>query len=455
MKISELLKFQPKQIEALEAVKKYKYTLYGGAAGGGKSYFLRWVAVYLLMYFAAVYKAKGVRIGLFCEDYPALEDRQLSKIRYEFPSWLGDMNQQRHEYVLKPKWGGGVIAFRNLDDPSKYLSSEFACILIDELTRNPRDIFDFLTGMRMRWPNLPAKEWKFVGATNPGGIGHLWVKKLWIDRDFSDEPFDPNDFVFVQAFYSDNKYIDAGYEKQLASLPEKQRRAYLEGDWDIFEGQFFTEWRRDIHVIEPFEIPESWPRYVGIDYGTANPFCALWMAVDYDGNVYVYRELYDRGLTAKEQAKLIREASRNENIYAYVCDPSMKIKNQGRGSILTSIADDYRSEGVPVIFGNNDRIHGANVVRRYLRQDENGKAKLRVFSTCQNLIRTLPALVHDEKKPEDVDTRGEDHAYDALRYGLLFITEPQKPKEPDPFEGRVQWGGLPMEKPEKDKRVFW
>lgn len=318
IKFSTLAGFQPKQLEAKDVVKTHKYILYGGSAGGGKSYWLRWMGLYLLMYYYAKYDIKGIRVGLFCEDYPALRERHLSKIPYEFPSWLGELNRSEHEFRLKDEFGGGVLAFRNLDDPSKYLSSEFASELVDELTKNKRETFDFLT-LRLRWPGIP--DTKFLAATNPGEIGHGWVKKLWINKDFSGESYDPLEFKFIKAMYLDNRFIESSYEKQLNALPDTLRRAYKDGDWDIFAGQYFTEFRRDIHVCEPFEIPKTFQKFGGIDYGYTAPSAVVWCAYDkaFD-TIYVYNELYRKGLTYSDLAKEIKAI---ENVQ-FFADPSRK-----------------------------------------------------------------------------------------------------------------------------------
>jgi len=413
---SQLANLLPKQKQALDIMMLCKYLLYGGAASGGKSYFLRWAALYLVMYYCAKYNLTGVRVGLFCEDYPALNERQLSKIPYEFPSYLGILNKQSHEFRLNPEYGGGVIAFRNLDDPSKYLSSEFAAILVDEASKNVRETFDFLV-MRMRWPGIP--DTKFIGATNPGGPGHGWIKKLWIDKDFTDEQLDPSEFQFVQAKYTDNSHIDASYAKQLNSLPEQMRRAYMEGDWDVFKGQFFSEFRREFHVIEPFNTPEdkawfdSLPTYCGLDYGYNAPSAVVWGKY-HDETWYIYRELYQNGLTYEELRDKIMSIEIPDRIFA---DPSIWAKKDsptsGADRMTLPVGTGENIQRLVVKPAMNDRVIGWTIIKQSLKVK-----KIKIFSTCKDLIRTIPIQVYDERNGhmEDLDTTGDDHIVDALRY---------------------------------------
>lgn len=230
VKFSELCKFFPKQLEALEASKRFKYVLFGGSVGSGKSYWIRWSAVWWLMNYYAKYNIKGVRAGVFCEDYPSLNDRHLTKVKFEFPEWLGKFNEAKHEFTLAPKWGSGIIAFRNLDDPSKYLSVEFAVIAIDEINRNPKATFDMLRS-RHRWPGI--KDTKFIAGCNP--LGEAWVKNMWVKRLFPPNEKEQYEFVYVPALPTDNPHLPEEYYKSLESLPENQRKAYLEGNWDAFD----------------------------------------------------------------------------------------------------------------------------------------------------------------------------------------------------------------------------
>ncbi len=227
---TEMSGFFPKQNEAKLASKRFKFTLFGGALGSGKSRWLRWMAVYWLMDYYARYKIKGIRAGVFSEDYPSLNDRHLTKIKYEFPAWLGKFNESKHEFTLAPEYGSGIIAFRNLDDPEKYLSVEFACECVDEINRNKKPVFIELR-KRLRWPGVT--DVKFLAGCNP--IGEAWVKNMWVKRMFPSEEKEQYEFVFVPALPTDNPYLDQSYYKSLESLPESQRKAMLEGNWDAFD----------------------------------------------------------------------------------------------------------------------------------------------------------------------------------------------------------------------------
>ena len=230
IKFSELTGFFPKQLEAQQASKRFKFTLFGGSVGSGKSRWLRWMMLYWLIKFYDKYNIKGIRAGLFCEDYPSLNDRHLSKVKYEFPDWLGKFNEAKHEFTLAPEYGSGILAFRNLDDPSKYLSVEFAIEGVDEINRNAKPVFDMLRS-RLRWPGI--KDTKFLAGCNP--LGEAWVKNIWVKRMFPPEEKEQYEFVYVPALPTDNPHLPQEYYKSLESLPENQRKAYLEGNWDAFD----------------------------------------------------------------------------------------------------------------------------------------------------------------------------------------------------------------------------
>jgi len=437
VKFSDLVRWTAKQKDADRAVRDFKYILYGGAMGGGKSYWLRWELVKLLLYYHAKYGLTGVTVGLFCEDYPALKDRQLKKISAEFPEWLGtrhaDDKDHGNCFILNPEYGSGVLAFRNLDDTSKYQSAEFAAIGVDELTKNSEDVFEDLRN-RLRWPGIT--DVKFLGATNPGGIGHAWVKKYWLDREFPPNEKESGLFVYIPAKAKDNPHLDPVYLQQLESLPEEKRKAYLEGDWNIFKGQYFTEWRNEIHTCAPFKLPENWERFVSIDYGYAKPSAVYWWASDYDGNLYAYRELYETELTFKDLArKVLSMTPTKEDVRYWVADPAIWAKGNERegepvkmsGAELMYEAAVELKRSIQLIPGNNDRLTGWGIFREYLKPivvEGKKTARIKYFTICPNAIRTIPSLIYDDIRPEDLDSGGEDHAADSSRYGIMSRPQP-------------------------------
>lgn len=418
--LSDLFEMTSRQAEAWRAMQSHRYILYGGARGGGKSRFLRWS---LLIYLLSLYKHEGirdVRVMLACETYPDLRERQISKIELEFPREIGDLRETQEDglcFFISQNLGGSKIALRNLDKPAKYQSAEFAIIAVDELTKNPIETFNILRGS-LRWPNF--EHTLFLGATNPGDIGHAWVKQLWIDRDFPPE-LEPrkHEFIFVQSLPKDNPHLPQSYWDELNSLPPDLRRAWVEGDWSVFAGQAFPGWRNYKHVIEPFELPENWVRWRAVDWGFSNPFCCLWMCKNPDNSrIYIYREAYERELTDRQQARLIQDLTpRGEHISITYADPSMWSR-KNIDSFVTSTSDEYLAEGVPLTKADNDRLSGKRKIDRLLQDLPDGKPGLQVFSNCINFIRTVPMLARAKTNPEDVDTNQEDHAFDAGRYGL-------------------------------------
>ena len=426
-----LCHFNPKQLEAAQVADSHLYTLFGGSRGPGKSYFLRWYMLARTIKLCQRYGLTGVRTAIFCEDYPSLKDRQISKISLEFPAWLGEVKDTQEDgfgFRISGHYGGGFIALRNLDDVAKYKSAEFASIGIDELTMNRVEVFDILRGS-LRWAGIPGSEWHMVGASNPDGIGNLWVKDYFIDKLYPPElePYRDH-FAFVPALPDDNPHLDAAYWQMLNSLPPDLARAWRWGEWDVFLGQVFKTFRRMTHVIEPFDIPAHWTRWRGIDWGKRNPFCCLWIAKEPDtGRLYVYRELYQAGLDDRAQARAVRDNTlAGERIAATFADPSMWTKKTFENKVY-STADEYAAERVYLTKADNDRMTGKRKIDTLLSNLPDGKPWLMVFSTCANLIRTLPALPYAKVgNPEDVDSDAEDHAYDGLRYCLTQIsTKPQ------------------------------
>jgi hypothetical protein len=228
---------------------------------------------------------------------------------------------------------------------------------------------------------------------------------------------------FIPAKLQDNPYLTQtdDYYAMLASLPEVQRKQFLEGDWDAFEDSAFPEFSKATHVVDPFEVPKGWQRFRAADWGYSSPACVLWFAIDYDNNLWIYRELYTKKITADVFARKVLIAERDEYIRYGVLDASTWAK---RGDIGPSIAETMIREGCrwrPSDRTPKSRISGKLEIHKRLKVSEDKKKEpgLRIFSTCRNLIRTFPLLPLDDSNPEDINTDVEDHAYDALRYGCM------------------------------------
>ena len=432
VQFADLCRFEPKQVAASRAAAAHKFTLYGGARGPGKSYWLRWYLLRRILKRAAR-GITGVVAGLFCEDYPTLKDRQIGKIEAEFPNWLGELKDSLAHglgFHLRPEYGGGVLALRNLDKPEKYQSAEFADIGVDELTKNDVTVFNALRGS-LRWPGLPDSDCKFVAGSNPGGIGHLWVRDYWgVDKDQAlpaEMQTLADQFTFVRALPDDNPHLDAAYWNMLNTLTPDLARAWRWGDWNVFVGQVL-DLRRGRHFIDPIELPLAWPRWRAVDWGSVAPFVCGWACRNPDiGRVYVYRALHETGLTDRQQARLIvANSPPSEKVRITYGDPSMWTRKTHEDKTF-STADEYRAEGVPLVEADNDRMTGLRKIKTLLADLPDGLPGLQIFNTCTDLVRTLPALTHDPVHVEDVDTDGDDHDYDMLRY-LLTNVRPPSPR---------------------------
>ncbi len=404
-----------------------KYLLYGGAMAGGKSYLLRWAALSYLIYIYGKTGIKNVPIGLFSEDYPTLKDRQIGRIKREFPPWIGELKETRDEgfaFILKDQYGGGRIMLRNLDDPAKYMSTEFAGEFVEELTRTPEQTFKDLRN-RLRYPGID--EVKFMGASNPGGIGHGYVKKYFVDQIAEDPEIER--FFYVHANVYDNKYISPDYIKQLESLPEQQRKAYLEGSWDVFEGQYFTAWNTRLHVCNPFLPDKRMVIVGGLDWGRVDNFSfhlTEISRIDVNGTHFfrsrVFFEVYGKDHTVREWSDIIKEKLKTFNLklsdVAWV-RADTQIWNKGLDGQSLDIYSQFTQADPSWLIlrmANKDRIGGWENLQRWFSLATDGYPYLQIASNCKNAIRLIPNLVHDEIKKEDVDQKGENDAADSLRY---------------------------------------
>ena len=409
---------------------------YGGARGGGKSYAM---LVDPLRYcFKAHHRALLIR-----RTMPELRDlisksQLLYSKAYPGAKWREQEKEWRFPSGAKIEFGYA----ENMTDVLRYQGQSYTWIGIDELPQYPSpDIYNFLrSSLRSVDKDIPV----YLRATgNPGNIGSQWVKEMFVD------PAEPNSAFeikidtpvgvktitrrFIPAKLQDNPYLmqTDDYYAMLASLPDTQRKQFLDGDWDAYEDSAFPEFSRSVHVVEPFEIPKGWYRFRAADWGYSSPACVLWFAVDYNNNLWVYRELYTSKITADVFARKVIELESGEYIQYGVLDSSTWAK---RGDVGPSIAETMIQQGCR--WRQSDRSPKSRISGKleiHKRLSMNGKEPgLRVFNNCRNLIRTITTLPVDDKNPEDVDTNAEDHAYDALRYGCM--SRPMHPKYAQRFK---------------------
>ena len=415
--------------------------LFGGAAGGGKSY--GQLADALL--FALRYPKS--RQLILRRTFPELEHSIIFTSLQFYPKRAASYRAAAHtwEFLNGSRVEFGCCAAEK--DVLRYQGAEYDVIRFDELTHFTEAQYTYLHS-RVRGVNPFPKHVK--SSTNPGGPGHAWVKERFIDGrrpgELCRDEKTGSTRIFIPSLVQDNVFLmraDRGYLRRLEQLPEAEKKALLYGQWDIFDGQVFTEWRNDpagkqtrqwTHVIAPFDIPRTWRRFRTFDFGYAKPFAVSWFAVDHDGRAYNYRELYgctgepDTGVrwTAQQIAQEIRAAEDREErgltVTGYA-DPAIW---NSTGSGEGSIAEMMEKCGVYFERGKNGRLAGKMQVHYRLAFDSAGYPMLYVFDTCRHMIRTLPQLRYDPVRPEDVDTRQEDHLYDALKYFLM--SDPLPPR---------------------------
>lgn len=424
----------PKQAKFFRSTARH--TAYGGARGGGKSWAMRRKLVLLALSHA------GLNTLLLRRTLPELRENHVIPLLKELS---GVVAYSAAERVLKFPNGSRIkLGYCDgVNDVYQYQGQEYDVIGLEEATHFTEEQMRFIMtcNRTVRRDFLP----RMYYTCNPGNVGHGWVKRLFVDRRFEDGERD-KDYAFIPARVWDNKVLmaaDPAYVRQLESLPEEMKRAHLYGDWDVHAGQFFREFSRARHISEAFDIPLWWKRFCSIDWGYNDPCAVLWHAVDGDGRVYTYRELYARCMRADEAAKKIIELSQNEEISYTVASPDMW---QKRGAVLKSeggfegesIAELFILSGVPLVPADPSRVAGWQRVRGYLADAPDAKPYWQVFPCCENLIRTLPMLTFDLHNREDA-ANGEDHAPESLRYALMSrpgmsaFKPPPKPKPYDPL----------------------
>lgn len=402
---------QPRQVAFFNSTAKYR--LYGWQKGGWKSRAMRSEVCRLAM----SNKVRGLVLRRTTDE---IQENMLTPMMSEIPPSLYERRDKRGIMKFKQTWSTVKFWYcRNLKDVLQYQWVEFDFICIEELTHRSEQEFRILmTSLRSSKKYVNTS---FFGSTNPGGKWHGRVKRLWINRDFM-EGEDPNEYEFIPASIYDNTFLlenNPEYLKALLALPEKQRRAYLEGDRDVFEWQYFTEFRRNIHVIETPYIPTEWVerRIIALDYWFTNPSALYRMSQDTQSEVVCYRELYVTWKTYKQLHQLACELTTpEEKIDFVVADPAVvNKKSETGGMTFKQTRTSFR-----VISGNNSRDDWRSLFRDYIHETaEWNWLSLKFTSNCTHAIRTIPELVHDETRVEDVDSKGEDHAADAIRYWLL------------------------------------
>lgn len=418
----------------------HKYLGYGGARGGGKSWVVRVQAIsYCLQY-------PGISVIIIRRSYPELRENHIRPISGMVPKTVGIYNDSSKEMRFK---NGSRILFRYCareSDLMNFQGLEADIIYIDEATQLEEIVFRSLTAC-LRGVNPFPK--RIICTCNPGGVGHAWVKRLFLDRRFTSAE-KPEDYAFIASRVTDNVALmkaDPDYLRQLEALPERKRRAWLEGDWNALEGQFFSEFednpdgydtRRWSHVINPFEPPVTWRICRSFDFGYAKPYSAAWWAVSPDNTLYRMLELYGCTNTPNEGVRqtpdeIFSKMAEMEREHPWlkgrqitgVADPSIWDASRG-----VSVADTAAKHGIYFSKGENNRLNGWAQVHNRLTFDNNGTPTMYVFTNCAAFRRTIPELIHSETRPEDLNTEQEDHVADEVRY--MCMMNPMNPPQKQP-----------------------
>ena len=430
---------------ALSVTKKQKLfidaveseVLFGGAAGGGKSY----GQVVDALLFALKYP--GSKQLILRRTFAELDKSLIRTALAVYPREIFSLNASSHVGRFK---NGSILDFGYCaaeNDVYQYQSAEYDVVRFDELTHFTESQYLYLIS-RVRGANSYPKQIK--SSTNPGGVGHVWVKERFVSPAAHGRAFlgrDGLERIFIPSLLDDNDFLcrqDPGYRDRLLALPEREKKALLYGDWDIFDGQYFTEFDSARHVIPAFEIPREWRKYRTVDYGLDRLAC-LWIAVAPDGHAYVYREYCESSLSISEAAEaILARTPKGEDIYATLAPPDLWSRSQESGRSRALLFAEY---GLPFTKTANDRETGWLAIKELLRPRESGP-RLSIFSTCREIISCLPALTVDKLRPSDCSTEPHriTHAPDALRGFAIYYArpaetkgnEPRRPWTPDMWE---------------------
>lgn len=427
VQVLKLGEAQPKQREFMLA--REKYIAFGGARGGGKS----WVLREKLKRMAIRYP--GIKMLLVRKHLEDLRLNHINPLRADIPECIARYKENEKTFYFT---NGSIIKlayFKHDNDALKYQGQEYDIIAIEEATQMTEQVFIVFKACLRGANSFPKR---IYITCNPGGVGFSWVKRLFIERDFRENER-PEDYRFIQSLVDDNQVLvkaDPDYVRQLDELPPDLRDMWRWGKWDVLAGQYFNEFRRERHVIAPIPLDPAWRRYRAIDYGLDGLAC-VWAAIDYDGNVYIYRELQQEDAPIYEAGQLIRDMTPDdERIYLTLAPPDLWGRSQESGR---SKADIFREAGVALTTSSNNREAGWLGIKDLLRlRGTPGRPKLYIFADCVKLIRNLPLLLRDEKKPDDCMTEPHDitHLPDALRYLIVYWLRGNKLPEARPQGSR-------------------
>jgi len=405
-----------------------KFRLFGGSAGGGKSYGIIGEAIMRSLKYD--FPLTG---AIFRRSFPELDSTIIRTMLNILPTWMYKYNQSQHILTLK---NGSIIEFCYAEsdaDVIRYQSREWDWIGVDELTHFSEYQFTYLMS-RLR-TTKPIST-KFFAGTNPGGRGHKFCKERWVSKTCANENYRSEDYDFIPAGVLENPYImntNPDYIENLKMLPEKERKALLEGDWDIFEGMFFSEWSPEKHIVADFDVPEEWQLIMGWDDGTKAPRAVHLYAIDSDQKIWCVWEYYEEGENLTVAAENIRRQLKEKGywgrIYKLVVDPSMKRTDSQTGISSTEVLEQmgFGFQVGEIELGNNKRSEGWRIMKSYLSHKPYEEPVLKFFRSCGNMIRTIPQLIYyqsrsgAESKKEDLDTTQEDHAADDCRYVLMSL----------------------------------
>ncbi len=421
----------PKQEEFFGATERY--VCYGGARGGGKSHSIRWKSTLLALEYP------GIKILVVRQTRQDLDEGFTLPMKEMFRDCPDIEYKDSFKSFFFPNGSRIKLGYCADDgDLGHYQSQEYDIIFFEEATQFTEN--QFLTinaSCRGTNPNFPNRTYL---TCNPGDVGHEWVKRLFIDKKYRGDE-NPADYRFIQARVWDNPSLKPDYIKTLMALPEGKRQAWLEGDWNVFAGQYFTEFDESVHVVEPFPIPAHWRKYFTIDYGL--DMCAgLWIAQDENGNSYVYRELHKSDLIISDAASQIREMESGEDIRIRYAPPDLWNRKSESGK---STIDQFGEFGLSFVKSSNARIHGWLATKEWLKvktlPDGTRTSRLKIFKNCPNLIYDLPNLIYDKNQSGDVSTEPHEitHTPDALRGYCVSYTLPTKPLPGETFKSPFRY----------------